>query len=55
MLILKTTMSSQVFITNEMFAANKVGGIEDGDELIGKYGKLSKIGKLLKGLKTSKS
>ena len=31
-----------------MLAANKVGSIEDGDELIKKYEKLSKIGKLSK-------
>ena len=38
----KTTMSSQVLIADEVLAANKVDGIEDGDESIEKYGKLSK-------------
>ena len=53
-LILKTTMLSQVLVANEIFVANEVGGIEGGDELIEKYGKLSKIRKLSK-LRNSKS
>ena len=48
MSILKTIISSQVFVANEVFAANKIGGVEDGDELIEKCGKLLKIGKLFK-------
>ena len=53
--ILKTTVSSQVLVANEMLTANKVGGVEDGNELIKKYGKSSKIGKLSKSQKLSKS
>ena len=40
--MLITTVSSQVFVTDEVLAINKVGSVEDGDELIEKYGKLSK-------------
>ena len=58
--MLKTTITSQVFIVNKMFAANEVGGIEDGDGSIEKYRKSSKTGKLsksgnLKGKKSAKS
>ena len=55
MSMLKTTMSSQVLVTNEVLAANEVDGIEDDDKLIEKYRKLSKIGKLSKFQKLSKS
>ena len=48
-------MSSQVLVINEMLAANKVGSVEGSDESIKKCGILSKTGKLLKGLKLSKS
>ena len=30
--MLKTTVSSQVLVANEVLAANKIGGIEGGDE-----------------------
>ena len=48
-----------MFIPNEMLAANEVGGIKDGNELIEKCRKLSKIEKLsksgnLKGKKSAK-
>ena len=36
----------QMFVTNKIFATNKVGGIEDSNESIKKCGKLSKTGKL---------
>ena len=54
MLMLKTILSSWVFIINEVFAIDKISGIKDGDELIEKSGKLSKTEKLLKNLKLSK-
>ena len=44
-----------MFVTNEVFAAKKVGGVEDNNELIRKYKKLLKIRKLSKGLKLPKS
>ena len=47
--MLKTTVLSQVL------AANEVDGVEDGDELIKKCGKLSKTEKLFKSQKLSKS
>ena len=53
--MLKITVSSQVFIADEILAANKVGGIKSRDELIEKYGKLSKTRKLFKFQKLSKS
>ena len=53
--MLKTTMSSQVLVADEMFAADEIDGVEGDDELIGKCGKLSKIGKLSKSQKSSKS
>ena len=37
-----------MLVTNEVFAANKVGGIKGTDESIEKYGKLSKGLKLFK-------
>ena len=55
MLILKTTLLSQVFVGIEMLAANKVDGIEGSNELIKKCEKLLKIRKLLEGLKLFKS
>ena len=51
MSMLKTTVSSQVFIANEVLAANEVGGVKGGDELIEKCGKLSKTEKLSKSKK----
>ena len=42
MSMLKTIISSQVLIANEVLAANKFDGFEGGDESIEKYGKLSK-------------
>ena len=53
--MLKTTVSSQVLVINEMLAANEVYGIEGGDESIKKCGKLSKTRKLSKSPKLSKS
>ena len=53
--MLKTTISSQIFVANKMLAANEVGGIEGGNKLIEKYRKLSKIGKLFKSQKLFKS
>ena len=53
--MLKTTVSSQVLVADKVLAANEVDGIEGGDELIEKCGKLSKIGKLSKSRKLSKS
>ena len=49
MSILKTTVLLSVLVANE------ANGIKVGDKLIEKYKKLSKIGKLSKGLKLSKS
>ena len=37
-----------MLIANKVFATNQVGGIEDDNELIEKYGKLSKSQKLAK-------
>ena len=58
--MLKTTVSSQVLVTNKMLAADEVGGVKNGDELIEKCGKLLKTGKLSKsgnskGKKSAKS
>ena len=47
-------MSSQIFVANEVLATNEIDGIEGGDELIKKCGKLSKIGKLSKSQKLAK-
>ena len=55
MSILKIIPLSQVFITNEVAAINKFGGIEDCHKLIEKYQKLSKTGKLSKSQKLFKS
>ena len=48
-------MLSQVLVAHKMLAANKVDSIKGGDELIEKYGKLSKTGKSSKFQKLSKS
>ena len=58
--MLKTTVSSQVLVADEVFAADEVGGVKGGDESIEKCGKLSKTGKLSKsgnskGKKSAKS
>ena len=45
-------MSSQVFVADEVLAANEVDGIKRGDESIEKCGKLSKTGKLSKSEKS---
>ena len=45
--MLKTIILSQVFIANKMFIANKIGSVENSDELIEKFVKL-KIKKLFK-------
>ena len=45
--MLKTTVSCQVLIANEVIAIDKIVGIKDSDKLIEKCGKLSKIRKLL--------
>ena len=37
-LMLKTTMSSQMLDANKVLTADEIGGIEDGDKLIKKYG-----------------
>ena len=44
-----------MLVANEMLAANEVGDVESGDELIGKCGKLSKTRKTSKGQKLSTS
>ena len=46
--MLKTTISSQMLVANEVLAANEVDGIEGGDKSIEKCGKLLKTGKLSK-------
>ena len=46
--MLKTTVSLQVLVANEVLATDEVGGIEGGDELIKKCRKLSKTRKLSK-------
>ena len=53
--MLKTIVSSQVLVTNKVFAADEIDGVEGGDESIEKCGKLSKTGKLSKSQKLSKS
>ena len=54
MSMLKTNVSLQVLIANEIITTNEVSGIEDGDELIEKCGKLSKSQKLSKTRKLFK-
>ena len=44
-----------MFVANELLAADKVDGVEGGNELIKKCGKLSKTGKLAKSQKSAKS
>ena len=44
-----------MFVPNELFTANEIDGIKDGDESIEKSGKLLKTRKLSKGLKLFKS
>ena len=46
--MLKTIVSSQMLITNKIFAANEIGGIKGDNKLIEKYEKLSKSWKLTK-------
>ena len=46
--MLKTTMSSQMLVTNKLLTIDKIDGIEGNDELIKKCRKLSKTGKLSK-------
>ena len=53
--MLKTTVSLQVLVAYEMFAANEVDGVKSGDKSIEKYGKLSKTEKLSKSQELSKS
>ena len=53
--MLKTIVSLQVLVANEIFAADKVDGIEGGNKLIEKCEKLSKIGKSFKSQKLSQS
>ena len=56
MSMLKTTMSSHIFITNKLLVTNKVGGIkgDSNNKLIEKFIK-PKIKKLSKSQKLSKS
>ena len=44
-------MQSQILVTNEIYTVNKLGSIESDDELIEKYGKLSKSQKSAKSRK----
>ena len=44
-----------MFVANEVFATNEIGGIEGGDESIEKCGKSLKTEKTSKGQKLSKS
>ena len=53
--MLKITVSLQVLIANEMFAANKACGIDGSNESIEKCGKLSKTRKLSKFQKLVKA
>ena len=53
--MLKTIVSLQMLVANEVLAVNEVGGIEGGNKSIRKCGKLSKTEKLSKDLKLSKS
>ena len=53
--MLKTAVLLQVLVANKVFAANEVDGVEGGNKLIEKYGKLSKTRKSSKSQKLSKS
>ena len=53
--MLKTTVSLQVLVANEMLAGKDIGGVEGGDKLIKKCGKLLKTRKSFKSQKLSKS
>ena len=55
MLMLKTTISSQVLVADKILVANKVDGVKGGNKLIEKCGKSSKTEKLSKSQKLSKS
>ena len=44
-----------MFVANELLAANKDGGVENGNESIEKYGKLLKTEKLSKSQTSAKS
>ena len=46
--MLKITILFNIFVANKLFAANKIGDIENGDKSIKKYRKLSKTRKLSK-------
>ena len=48
MLMLKTIILLQVFVTNEMIATSDIGDVEGGNKSIEKYKKLSKTEKLSK-------
>ena len=48
MSILKTSVSSNILISNKIFVVNEIGSIEGGDKLIEKYRKLLKTKKLSK-------
>ena len=48
-------MISLMLIASKLLAANKVGGVKNGNEFIKKYGKLLKTRKTSKGQKLSKS
>ena len=50
--MLKTTVSLQVLVADEVLAANEVNGVESGDESIEKYGKSSKTRKSFKSQKS---
>ena len=53
--MLKTTVSSKMLVANKVLTTNEDGGVESGDKLIEKGGKLLKTRKLLKDLKLFKS
>ena len=53
--MLKTTLLSQMLVANEVLAANEIGDVKGGNELIEKYRKLLKTRKLSKSQKLAKS
>ena len=55
MSILKTTLLSQMLVTNQILAADEIGDVEGGDKLIQKYRKLLKTGKSSKSQKLARS